>query len=208
MNAALEELKLSPRDPVIPVHVMTAWVNHYLGSVSKNKGMVRVERVKGKVSIIPQGGAGKEAKEALSSFDLKKAGALEAYLNFKTEVDRITGSKNMTREEKSAARAVNLDKAQAYEDELFTNFNKWLRDSEFIREVEEAYTWARGANIKPQGSSRPLHLPDWEGPVPHPYQAADVRVMAAAPGMINNYNVGLGKTYSMLLLVAYLKSCG
>lgn len=41
----------------------------------------------------PQGGAGKEAKEALSSFDLKKAGALEAYLNFKTEVDRITGSK-------------------------------------------------------------------------------------------------------------------
>ena len=140
--------------------------------------------------------------------DTRKIRALEAYLNHKTEVSQVKDAKDMSKERYKAERAVAVSEAQAYEEQTHGHFRGWLMRSDFVSVVEEAYTVARGAVLVPQGSNRPLNLPDWRGKTPHPYQAMDVRAMAAVSGMINNYDVGVGKTITALLLIAYLKQCG
>ncbi|ADY27472.1 helicase domain protein (plasmid) [Deinococcus proteolyticus MRP] len=204
----INDIRLSPRDPVIPVHILEAWVNAYLGSLKDEEPLVSVIRERGAVQLSRRGGADKEGQAAAAQFNQQRAQALEAYLNHKTQLERIEDKSKMTREEQAAARAVVIDDAQAYEDAVQNHFSGWLADSEFVQEMEEAYTWTRGANVRAQGSTRPLNITDWRGPTPHPYQAADVRIMAAVAGIINNYDVGLGKTFETLLLVAYLKQCG
>ncbi|BDP44495.1 hypothetical protein DAETH_44640 (plasmid) [Deinococcus aetherius] len=207
-RANLSELNLSPRDAVIPVAVLEEWVNAYLGSASDQKPLISVRRENGAVRFRLKGGAGQAGVRARSAFDQEKARALENYLNHKTEVEAVRGAGEMSREQYQAERATAIDAAQAYEDQTQAHFGNWLMQSAHVGVVEEAYTYARGAILRPEGTARPLHLPDWRGPEHHPYQVMDIRAMAATTGMVNNYDVGLGKTFSLLGLIAYLKTCG
>lgn len=202
------DLNLSPRDAVLPVAVLEAWVNAFLGSEASGQAQISVRRENGAVRFLTRGGAGAAGVKARSTFDQLAARALEAYLNHRTEVDQVRGAKDMTREEYNAERAIAIDEAQAYEDRVRAHFRTWLVQSPFVPAVEDAYTIARGSVLRPQGSDRPLTIPGWRGPALHPYQARDVRAMAATTGMVNNYDVGLGKTLTTLALVAYLKACG
>ncbi|GAA5533839.1 helicase-related protein [Deinococcus aluminii] len=204
----LADLKLSPRDTVIPLAALEAWVNDFLGSDADGKTLLSVRRENGAVRFFLKGGAGEGGRKARDAFDQSQARELEAYLNHKTEVAQVRGAKDMSKEEYRAERAMAIDEAQAYEDRVSSHFGNWLLQSPFQQAVEDAYTYARGAVLRPEGSTRPLNIPDWKGPALHPYQAMDVRVMAATTGMVNNYNVGLGKTFSLLALVAFLKACG
>ncbi|QBY07204.1 SNF2-related:helicase (plasmid) [Deinococcus metallilatus] len=207
-RANLSELALSPRDAVIPVAVLEEWVNAYLGSAADQKPLISVRRENGAVRFRLKGGAGQAGVRARSAFDQEKARALENYLNHKTEVEAVRGAGEMSREQYQAERATAIDAAQAYEDQTQAHFGNWLMQSPHVGVVEEAYTYARGAILRPEGTARPLHLPDWRGPEHHPYQVMDIRAMAATTGMVNNYDVGLGKTFAMLGLIAYLKTCG
>jgi len=205
---SLSDLNLSPRDSVIPVAVLEEWVNAFLGSDQDGKPLLSVRRENGAVRFLLKAGAGHAGLRVRTSFDQASARELESYLNHKTEVAAVQGAKEMKPDEYQASRAVAIDEAQAFEDRVGSHFRNWLQQSPYVRVVEEAYTYARGAVLRPEGSPRPLYLPDWKGPAHHPYQARDVRAMAATTGMINNYDVGLGKTFSMLALVAFLKTCG
>ena len=204
----LQDVTLSPRDAVIPVAVLEAWVNDFLGSAEQNKALISVRRENGAVKFRVKAGPGSAGVKARDVFDQEKARGLEKYLNHKTEVDQIRGASEMSKEQYKAERALAVDEAQAYEDRVAGHFTAWLANSTHVQVVEDAYTYARGAVIRPTGSMRPLHLPGWHGPQPHPYQAMDVRAMAATTGMVNNYDVGLGKTFTTLALVTYLKGCG
>lgn len=204
----LADLNLSPRDAVIPVVVLEAWVNAFLGSEQDGKPLMSVRRENGAVRFLIKGGAGEAGVKARNAFDQQNARALEAYLNHRTEVEQVSGAKEMTREQYNAERAIAIDEAQAYEDRVSSHFRGWIMQSAFVREVEDAYTVARGSILRPDGSPRPLNIPGWKGPALHPYQARDVRAMATTTGMVNNYDVGLGKTLTTLALVAFLKARG
>ena len=201
-RASLNDLDLSPRDAVIPAAVLEVWVNDLLGSRDQDRALISVRRENGAVRFRMRGGAGESGLRARSNVDTRKVKALEAYLNHKTEVSQVKDARDMSKERYKAERAVAVSEAQAYEEQTHGHFRGWLMRSDFISVVEEAYTVARGAVLVPQGSSRPLNLPDWRGKTPHPYQAMDVRAMAAVSGMINNYDVGVGKALDDSMPVA------
>jgi hypothetical protein len=202
------DLNLSPRDPVIPVAALEAWVNAYLNSAQNGKPLLNVERTRGAVKLSVRASAGDELVQARSAFDFDQSRALEAFLNHKTEVETIRGAKEMSKEEYTAARTLAIEDARQYEAQVTRHFQAWLPESAFAQLVEDAYTFARGATLRAQGSTRPLAIAGYQGKTPHPYQLMDVRTMAMTPGMVNNYDVGLGKTIEMLLLIGYLKMCG
>ncbi|WP_164473518.1 helicase-related protein [Deinococcus psychrotolerans] len=206
-RVSLSDLRLSPRDAIIPDVVLEHWVNDYLASRQDGKPLFAVRRENGAVRFRLRGGAGENGLRARNQVNANKARALEAYLNHKTEVTQVRNAKELSREQYKAERALAVSEAASTEEQFMSHFGAWLMQSEFVQIIEEAYTHARGAVLRPEGSTRPLNLPDWKGKAPHPFQAMDVRAMAAVDGMINNYDVGLGKTLTCLLLIAYLKAC-
>lgn len=207
-HVPLAELTLSPRDAVIPIPTLQAWVNEFLNSHHDEKDTLSVTRERGAVKINLRAGAGDELLQARTHVDIRKTQQLELFLNHRTEVERIQGSKEMTDAEYMAARTIAIEEARAYEAEVTRHFQNWLPNSDFALLTEEAYTWARGAVLRAEGSIRPLAVSGYRGKPPHPYQLSDARSMAMTSGMINAYDVGLGKTIEMLLLIGYLKMCG
>lgn len=205
-----EDLKLSPRDPVIPVAVLEAWVNDFLKPEREDgEYLVNVVRERGAVKLNLQAPAGEGFVKARSALDVSAMRALEKYLNHRTEVQSVRGGKDMSDQEFMAARAVVVDEARTYEQDVTRHFHKWLPAAgPLARATEEAYVWARGAVLRAEGSVRPLNITGYQGKPPHPYQLSDARSMAITPGMINAYDVGLGKTIEMLVLIGYLKMCG
>ena len=212
--AALADVQFSPRDRVIPVAVLEAWVNAILRSYHTPSGEERQHAL----TVIREGGAVKLRLRATQdrhqnlqirrTFDSKAARDLQEYLNFHTRLPAIAGAADMTHEQYRAERAAAMDEAREYEERTAQHFHNWLPSSGFAEITLQAYNQARRAHLMPDGVTDPLDLPDWHGPEAHPYQAMDVRTMAATNGMLNGYDVGLGKTYTALLLIAYLRRLG
>ncbi|WP_380081497.1 N-6 DNA methylase [Deinococcus soli (ex Cha et al. 2016)] len=211
--AALSDVQLSPRDRVVPAAVLEHWVNAFLNSYHTGGGEQQHA-----LTVVREGGAVKFRLrstqdtrlnlQARKTFDERAAKDLQAYLNYNTRLPAIAGAADMTPEQYRAERAAAMDEAREYEERVATHFQLWLPASGFAEVTLQAYNLARRSHLTPDGVTAPLDLPDWAGPVPHPYQAMDVRSMAAATGMINGYDVGLGKTFTALMLIAYLRRLG
>lgn len=88
------------------------------------------------------------------------------------------------------------------------HFLAWLPGSGHADAVVFAYNRARGGFLTPAANGDPLDLPDWHGPALHRYQAADVRRFALSSGMINGYDVGVGKTLFAIALTGLLRRQG
>ncbi|ASN83205.1 DEAD/DEAH box helicase [Deinococcus ficus] len=209
-TVTLQDIKVSPRDPIIPENALEAWVNHYLGCVDRDgKRAMIVTRVSGAVKFILR--ARQEKSDNLQmrkQVDETAARDLMFFLNHNTRLARIEGASDMSREEYRAERAAAMEEARDYEERVTMNFQSWLPGSGYADEVVQCYNQTRAAHISPAGITDPLPLDDWKGPALHPYQAMDVRAMAATNGMICGYDVGLGKTFACLALVAYLRRLG
>lgn len=217
----IEDLKLSPRDPILPTEVLEAWVNAWVvGEDAEEKGtggeanaedaahLISAVRERGAVKLGLRAGAGQGLAQLRTQVDTAKLRGLEKFLNHRTEVASIRGQKDMSDDEYLAAKTVAIEEARSYEADVTRHFQKWLPESRFVQAVEQAYVWARGAVLRPEGSVRPLNITGYQGKPPHPYQLSDARSMAMSQGMINAYDVGLGKTLEMLILIGYLKMCG
>lgn len=165
-RVSLSDLRLSPRDAVIPDVVLEQWVNDYLNSFQDGKPLFAVRRENGAVRFRLRGGAGENGLRARNQVNANKARALEAYLNHKTEVTQVRNAKDLSREQYKAERALAVSEAASTEEQFMSHFGAWLMQSDFVQIIEEAYTQARGAVLRPEGSPRPLNLPDWRGKKP------------------------------------------
>lgn len=207
--ATLEELRLTPRDTTIPVAVLEAWVNNYLDTVKEGRHLISVERVSGVVKfLLATRQTKQENLQNRRHIDENAVKELNAYLNFGTRMPRIEGAKDMTKEEYHAERAAAMDETREYEERLAMHFQSWLPGSGHSDSVLQSYNLARRSYLVPDGITDPLPLQDWRGPDGHPFQCMDVRTLAASDGMILGYDVGLGKTYTALMLIAYLRMLG
>lgn len=206
---SIEDIDLSPRDPVIPTAALQVWVNLFLGTVHEDKHLITLERHQGSlkffISALHRPHGGLDLRGQISSQEVR---ALCAYLNFRTEVDEVEGAGKMEAKERNEKRAVKIEEAREYEQRVRAHFQTWLKSSPVLESVMDSYTQARGAFLRPEGLGELLNLARWKGLPEHPYQSSDVRLAAATNGIIFGYGVGVGKTLAALLLVALLKQLG
>lgn len=200
---SLDELRISPRDPIVPTAALEAWVNFQLGSIRNDKHLINVTRESSTIKFSVKTAQNYEAAQIMNAFSQADATALEAFLNHRTKVARIEDAKEMTKDEYQAERAAAMEEAADYEQRMTTSFQSWLAGSPYVGETLSAYNKARNSNIIPKGLTHPLPV-EWGGPPPHPYQNSDARTLATQEGGCAGYGVGVGKTFLGLLLTGYL----
>lgn len=208
-QTTLEDLQISPRDPLIPLEVLETWVNQYLDSIRHGEHLIAVHREGEAVKLLLA--SKRERHQHLANRQAINPAAVKAlghYLNFSTKLKRIEQAKEMSARDYQAERAAAMEEAQEYEERLQQHFQSWLPSSGYADQVLHLLQSSRGRYLISEGITKELPLKDWQGPSGHPYQCMDVRTMAATNGMILGYDVGLGKTYTTLLLISYLKMLG
>jgi predicted RNA methylase len=216
----LMDMVLEARDPLIPEQVLADWVNVQLGTcvaVKRNTwdrageptNLIQVARGEYGVQLRIRN----SLDEALAlaerqAVDAARVRALEAYLNFKTPVDPVVNQDVKSEAQISAERHAHQQKAVRLERELAAHFRSWVLASEHTHAVELALNDGRYGLLSPEPDMRPLTLPEYQGPVAHPFQAGHVRTAARMDGVLFDFGVGLGKTLSALMLAALLRQGG
>jgi predicted RNA methylase len=216
----LQDMVLEARDPLIPEVALNEWVNAQLGTcvaVKRNQWDTAGEPTN--LIQVARGDFGLQLRirnsldDALAlaerqAIDAGRVRALESYLNFKTPVDPVVNQDLKTDEQISAERHAHQQKAVRMERDLAAHFRSWVLGSEHAHAVELALNDARYGLLSPEPDMRPLTLPEYHGPVAHPFQAGHVRTAARMDGVIFDFGVGLGKTLSALMLAALLRQSG
>jgi len=212
------DVPLSPRDPVVPVDVLEAWVNDHLGSfITDRRNGAEETRPLLAVSRTPSGVrllliASQDRQENLAARQRLDEGAvrmLSEYLNFSTPLDTRLGTARPADEaEEQALRAATLELACRYEERLRQHFHAWLHGSAHQQRVNEAYNRAYRSELISSGDDGPLDLPGYDGPALHGYQNAAVRMFAASTGMIDGSDTGLGKSLVAICTAALLRRQG
>lgn len=232
---SLADIPLTPRDPIIPTDALQAWVNAYLGTTDTSsvretvpstdpdepstqtgdatgtrtitrtvtEDRLLLVRDRGLTRIVPRHGHDSDRYH----INARLTERLQRYLNFDTETDRITRT-DMTPEEIEAQKVAALRKAVKYERSLELHFRAWLQNSEFAADVEDTYNRVRNAYVTGPEDTTLLNLPEWTGPTHHLYQRGDIRTLAAWGHGLLAYDVGLGKTFTLLGLLSLLKKRG
>lgn len=200
---SITDTAITPRDPLVPVGALQAWVNAYLGTSDGDAHRLLITRDRGLTRIVVRHGTSSDRYHV----DESVTGRLERYLNFDTEVDRIERA-DMSAEQIEAQKAAALKKAVRYERSIELHFRTWLQSSEYASETEDAYNRTRNAYLTGPEDTSLLHLPEWKGPPHHLYQRGDIRTLAAWGHGLLGYDVGLGKTFALLGLLSVLKQRG
>ena len=94
-----------------------------------------------------------------------------------------------------------------------TSWESWVRaDRTRVHKLERIYNRAMRGYVAPSYSGEPLGLARWaSGPgaiVPHPHQNAGVRRVVANNGGLLGYDVGVGKTFTALGILARFRELG
>jgi predicted RNA methylase len=216
----LADMTLEPRDALIPEAVLTEWVNAYLGTfiaVKRNAWDTAGEPTHLIYASRDEHGLFLRMRNALND-DLSRAERqaisparvrlLEAYLNCRTPVDAVVNQDLKTTEQIAAERNAHQGKAIRLEQALASHFRSWLLASEHAGAVETRLNEERYGLLIPAPDMRTLTLPEYQGPLAHPFQAGHVRTAARLQGVILDFAVGLGKTLTGLMLAAMLRQSG
>ena len=214
------DMTLEPRDPLIPEHVLSEWTNAYLGTklaIKRNQwdqageptNLVYATRSEQVVSLRLRNSFDATLnladRQAIPSGRIK---AVEAYLNFRTPVDTVVNQELKSVEQITAERSAHQQKAVRFERELAAHFRSFVLQGEYAGVVEQALNEGRYALLAAQTDPRPLILPEYKGPLAHPFQAGHVRTAARMSGLILNFGVGLGKTLTAYMLACLLRQTG
>ena len=214
------EMTLEPRDPLIPVQVLTDWVNAYLGTcvhVKRNAWDKAGEAHNLILAIRGEHGVRLTLRNTFDTdMNLKerraitpeRVRALEAYLNFRTPVDAVVNQDVKTPDQIAAERSANQQKAIREEHAIAAHFRQFVLTGPHAHAAELALNEGRYGLVQAVPDMRSLTLPAYRGPLAHPFQAAHVRTAAQMDGVILDFAVGLGKTLTGLMLAALLKQSG
>ncbi|WP_175607494.1 N-6 DNA methylase [Deinococcus marmoris] len=216
----LSDMTLEARDPLIPESILSEWVNAALGSYTTLKrnawdkdgervGLLHAAREGGAVTLrIRNTLSGADNLEDRRQIEPGRVRALEAYLNFATPVGTVVNQNLKSPEQIAAERAAHVQAAGRWEKELAAQFRSFVLGGPYAAEIERLLNEGRYGLIPAQPDHRPLLLAGYSGPLAHPFQAAHVRTAARMDGAILNFDVGLGKTLTGLMLAALLLQSG
>ncbi|MFC6663830.1 N-6 DNA methylase [Deinococcus multiflagellatus] len=200
---SIADTPLTPRDPLVPEEVLRDWVNTYLGTVSGGEPLLHVIKERGLTRLVMRDGQAGDVYRV----DQTLTRRLQDYLNYDTPTDRIE-REGHSAESIEAQRARALKKAARYERSLELHFRSWLIHSPHAGPVEDLYNRTRNAFVLAPEDTSLLDLPLWRGPRHHLYQRGDIRTLAAWGHGLLAYEVGVGKTFTLLGLLSLLKQRG
>lgn len=188
---------VSPREGWVPLELRAAWLSTLNGRY-------------GEVQLVEAGGTVRPA--GLETYE-----ALETAPALSSEVLWILGWINHDRS-LFAPRSAKTDKDESIDttrirlDAGWTaSFREWVAREAARRDaLAAAYNRLFRGFIQPTYSSEPLDVARWapDGPRPHPWQIAGARRVLENRGGLLWYDVGVGKTYTALLVIARARQEG
>jgi hypothetical protein len=202
-------MDISPQHGYVPLPLIAGWLS---ATLNAKYGAVELERAPGFVQVRGHTYTGEEpppiAPETL---------AFLGYYNHDPELFRPPQEKRerdagpMTREEKAAKKQSLADRRIALAKKWADSFRAWVAaDDERREQLVHAYNRVARGRIVPTYSPEPLEIARWgaQSPKLKPHQIAGARrVLAQRRGLVA-FDVGVGKTYTALAIIARARQEG
>lgn len=192
---SIEDFDVTPRSPWIPANAVEAFIEQVLDegsdyTVTTDRGVVYVQRHG--YGVLPR-----EVEE------------FQRYLNHATRVDAVRDQKSKSKSAIQAERKANIERAKLAEERFQRQFRAWVGDSDYREAVEGAYNERINNWLEPDYASTPIHIPGWNPDLKlHSWQHAYVAKAATMGSSLNAHDVGLGKTFAGIALLAKLRREG
>ncbi|HRI07554.1 MAG TPA: SNF2-related protein, partial [Nannocystaceae bacterium] len=196
---------LAPNQGWIPLDLVAGWLSE---QVNTRYGAIVLERANGLVEATDQG------ERALAPEAIAFLGWMNHDLSHFTppkreKRDRDAGPR--TREEKAAAKQTLADERLALQKKWSDSFRTWIAaDDARQARIVHAYNRSFRGRIVPDYSSEPLTIARWGPAAPQlkPHQVAGARRVLAQRGGLVAFDVGVGKTYTALAIIARARQEG
>jgi hypothetical protein len=208
--ATFEDLtEISPRFGYVPLDLVSGWVSE---TINSRYGKVKLERQGGFVQL-----QGHDYTDPDQPLIAPETLAFLGYVNHDPELfkperepsDRSAGPK--TREEKAAKKQNLAERRIALGKKWDESFRSWVAGDEGRREqLVYAYNRVARGRIVPTYSPEPLEIARWgpKSPKLKPHQIAGARRVLAQRGGLIAFDVGVGKTYTALAVIARARQEG
>jgi hypothetical protein len=208
--ATFEDLtEVSPRFGYVPLDLVSGWVSE---TINGRYGKVSLERQGGFVQL-----QGHDYTDPDQPPIAPETLAFLGYVNHDPELfkperepsDRTAGPK--TREEKAAKKQNLAERRIALGKKWDESFRSWVAADEGRREqLVHAYNRVARGRIVPTYSPEPLEIARWgpKSPKLKPHQIAGARRVLAQRGGLIAFDVGVGKTYTALAIIARARQEG
>jgi hypothetical protein len=208
--ATFEDLtEVSPRFGYVPLDLVSGWVSE---TINGRYGKVSLERQGGFVQL-----QGHDYTDPDQPPIAPETLAFLGYVNHDPELfkperepsERSAGPR--TREEKAAKKQNLAERRIALGKKWDESFRSWVAADEGRREqLVHAYNRVARGRIVPTYSPEPLEIARWgpKSPKLKPHQIAGARRVLAQRGGLIAFDVGVGKTYTALAIIARARQEG
>jgi hypothetical protein len=208
--ATFEDLtEVSPRFGYVPLDLVSGWISE---TMNARYGPVSLERKGGFVQL-----RGHDYTDADPPPIAPETLAFLGYVNHDPELfkperepsDRSAGPK--TREERAAKKQNLAERRIALGKKWDASFRSWVAGDERRRDqLVHAYNRVARGRIVPTYSPEPLEIARWgpHSPKLKPHQIAGARRVLAQRGGLIAFDVGVGKTYTALAIIARARQEG
>ena len=202
---------IDPQHGWIPLELVSDWVSDTL---NQRLGPIVFERVEGLIQVRGRSytGLGEDTR-GLTATTL----AFLGYLNHDPEMfkpprpRRAKGEPALSKEERAAQKRSIAEEREKIAAEWRKSFRTWLAaDDDRRTRFTDAYNRTSRGRIVPTYSPEPLDVVRWgaNAPKPRPHQVAGARRLLAFLRGLLAFDVGVGKTYTALLVLAYARQMG
>ncbi|MFZ6184880.1 SNF2-related protein [Nannocystis pusilla] len=199
---------ISPQYGYVPLELVSGWLSD---EINARYGPITLERVGGFVQV--KGHSYTDEAPTMSPEVLSFLG----FRNHDPELfrppqePRERSSRALTREEKAQVKRSLGERRMAQAQKWADNFKKWVAAEESRREqLVEAYNRHSRGRIVPAFTPEPLEIARWgtNAPKLKPHQIAGARRVLAQRGGLVAFDVGVGKTYTALAIIARARQEG
>jgi len=195
-QAVFEDIEgVSPRQGWIPLELVSQWLTQAL---NRHYGEVVLVRKDG--LVVPEG-AGDYGELRDSGLLTPEARWCIGWINHDKTEFRPRKRRDQNLDE------IRLKVAREWE----SSFRAWIgADDDRRAQVEQVYNRTFLGFVPPHYPSEPLSVARWatDGPTPHPHQVAGARRVLANRGGLLAFDVGVGKTYTAILILSRARQEG
>jgi hypothetical protein len=200
--------EISPRHGYVPLEMVAAWIS---ATLNGRYGAVRLERKGGLVQIL-----GHEYTDADLPPIAPETLAFLGFYNHDPELFRPAQERDRdagptTREERAAKKQNLAERRIALAKKWDESFKSWLAaDPDRREQFMHAYNRVARGRVVPSYSAEPLDIARWgpQSPKLKPHQVAGARRVLAQRGGLVAFDVGVGKTYTALAIIARARQEG
>ncbi|MEZ4454755.1 MAG: SNF2-related protein, partial [Nannocystaceae bacterium] len=208
--AVFEDLSdLSPQHGYVPLELVAGWLSETL---NQRYGPVELEREGGFVQVKGKDYIDQRERAGVSPETL----AFLGYYNhdpalFQPPKDRSEREAPRSREERAQKKQSLAERRIALAKRWSDSFHDWVAAEDARREqLVNAYNRVARGRIVPEFSPEPLDIARWGAKAPklRPHQIAGARRVLTARGGLVAFDVGVGKTYTALAIIARARQEG